>query len=156
MHRVAGAMLRHGYSEPPMRTIGNIFTFGVTFIAAALIGFGIPLAWIWIGSQLQGESGATTTSFSVAMAILFGIIASYVALLYLAGIVMALMEQRQGETEIAPRAPWMRGQTETRPAGARRTAIDSVERVFVVTTIVVSVAFWLWFAFKAGSPLPNQ
>ncbi len=34
--------------------------------------------------------------------------------------------------------------------------INGVERVFVVTTIVVTIAFWLWFAFKAGSPLPNQ
>ena len=40
--------------------------------------------------------------------------------------------------------------------GYRRSAIDGVERVFVVTTIVVTIAFWLWFAFKAGSPLPNQ
>lgn len=138
-----------------MRAIGTVLTFVATVVAAAVIGFGVPLAWIWIGSQLQGDSGATTTSFSVAMAILFGIIATYVALLYLAGIVMALFESRAG-TEIAPRAPWMRGQTETRPASSRRSVINGVERVFVVTTIVVTIAFWLWFAFKAGSPLPNQ
>lgn len=139
-----------------MRAIGTLITFAATIVAAILIGFGVPLAWIWIGSQLQGDSGATTTSFSVAMAILFGIIATYVGLLYLAGIVMAIFESRGGGSEIAPRAPWMRGQTETRPAGYRRSAIDGVERVFVVTTIVVTIAFWLWFAFKAGSPLPNQ
>lgn len=138
-----------------MRAIGTLLTFAVTVVAAALIGFGVPLAWVWIGSQLQGDSGATTTSFSVAMAILFGIIATYVLLLYIAGIVMALFESRN-EPEIAPRAPWMRGQTETRPATTRRTMIDGVERIFVVTTIVVTIAFWLWFAFKAGSPLPNQ
>lgn len=138
-----------------MRAVGTFLTFTATIVAAALIGFGVPLAWIWIGSQLQGDSGATTTSFSVAMAILFGIIATYVLLLYIAGILMALFESRN-EAEIVPRAPWMRGQTETRPAGARRTMIDGVERVFVVTTIVVTIAFWLWFAFKAGSPLPNQ
>jgi hypothetical protein len=139
-----------------MRAIGTILTLIATFVASALIGFGIPLGWIWIGSQLQGESGATTTSFSVAMAILFGIIGSYVLLLYLAGVVMAYFESRGGGGEIAPRAPWMRGQTETRPMAARRTAIDNVERLFIVTTIVVTVAFWLWFAFEAGSPLPNQ
>ncbi len=137
-----------------MRAVGTVLTFVATVAAAAVIGFGVPLAWIWIGSQLQGDSGATTTSFSVAMAILFGIIATYVALLYLAGIVMALFESRG--SEIAPRAPWMRGQTETRPAGGRRSAINGIERVFVVTTIIVTIAFWLWFAFKAGSPLPNQ
>lgn len=139
-----------------MRAISTASAFAATVVAAALIGFGVPLAWIWIGSQLQGDSGATTTSFSVAMAILFGIIASYVALLYLAGIVMALLESRSEEGDVAPRAPWMRGQTETRRSSAKRTATDGVERLFVVTTVVVTVAFWLWFAFKAGSPLPNQ
>lgn len=139
-----------------MRAVGNIITFAATFVAAALIGFGIPLGWLWIGSQLQGDSGATTTSFSVAMAILFGIIASYVLLLYVVGILMAFIESRSDQTELGPRAPWMRGQTETRPVGARRTAIDGVERLFVITTIVVTIAFWLWFAFVAGSPLPNQ
>ena len=49
----------------------------------------------------------------------------------------------------------MRGQTDTRQADRRET-VDGVERVFVVTTMVVSVAFWIWFAFAAGSPLPNQ
>jgi hypothetical protein len=49
----------------------------------------------------------------------------------------------------------MQGQTETRP-GPRRQLINGVERVFVVTTIVVTLAFWIWFAFESGSPLPNQ
>ena len=138
-----------------MRFIAGVATFAVTFVAAALIGFGVPLGWLWIGSQLQGGSGATNVDFSVAMAILFGIILSYVLLLYLAGIAMALLDRGDHAAPAASRAPWMRGQTETRP-GPRRQTIDGIERLFVVTTIVVSVAFWIWFAFKAGSPLPNQ
>lgn len=136
-----------------MRAISSIATFTLTGLAAILIGFGVPLGWIWIGSQLQGDDGASSTSFSVAMAILFGIIFSYVALLYLAGVVMAIFEP--DEDGGAPRAPWMRGQTESRST-QQREKIDTVERVFIVTTTVVTIAFWLWFAFKSGSPLPNQ
>jgi hypothetical protein len=138
-----------------MRFVAGVATFALTFVAAALIGFGVPLGWLWIGSQLQGGSGATNVDFSVAMAVLFGIILSYVLLLYLAGIAMALLDRGDHAPQAASRAPWMRGQTETRP-GPRRQTIDGIERLFVVTTIVVSVAFWIWFAFKAGSPLPNQ
>lgn len=140
-----------------MRTITTIAGIALTVVASVLIGFGVPLAWIWIGSQLQGDSGATTTSFSVAMAILFGIIATYVALLYLAGIVMAVFESAS-RSPVAQRAPWMRGMTDTRQVkrpGPNDT-LGNVERVFIVTTIIVTVAFWLWFAFEAGSPLPNQ
>ena len=140
-----------------MRTIATIAGFALTVVASVLIGFGVPLAWIWIGSQLQGDSGATTTNFSVAMAILFGIIFTYVALLYLAGLVMAVFESAS-RSPVAQRSPWMRGMTDTRQVKrpGPNDALGNVERVFIVTTIIVTVAFWLWFAFEAGSPLPNQ
>ena len=137
-----------------MRSVLSVLGLGLTVIAAAAMGFGVPLAWLWIGSQLQAENGATSVSFWVAVAILFGIIVSYVGLLYLAGVVMAFFGG-DGERKATSNSPWMRGMTDTR----QRTTQDSmggIERVFVVTTVIVSVAFWLWFAFKAGSPLPNQ
>ena len=138
-----------------MRAILSIFGFAATVVAAVAIGFGVPLGWIWIGSQLQGDNGATNTSFSVAMAILFGIIFSYVILLYLAGIVMTRFESATADRPATARSPWMRGQTDTRQRNQAQS-MGGVERVFVVTTMIVTVAFWLWFAFKAGSPLPNQ
>jgi hypothetical protein len=139
-----------------VRTLEQFVTFVATVIAAVLIGFGVPLAWVWIGSQLQTGSGASTVNFSVAMVILFGIIITYVLLLYLAGIVMAFFGPR-GDAAAAPRAraPWMKGMTDTREL-RRGSAMGGIERLFVVTTIIVTVAFWLWFAFKAGSPLPSQ
>jgi len=138
-----------------MRAVGQLITFIATVVAAAIIGFGVPLAWVWIGSQLQSGSGASTVSFSVAMVILFGIILTYVLLLYLAGVVMALFGPREGPGGVQPRAPWMRGMTDTRQI-RRGPTMGGIERLFVVTTMLVTVAFWLWFAFKAGSPLPSQ
>lgn len=138
-----------------MRAVSNVATFAVTIIGAALIGFGIPLGWVWIGSQLEGGSGASNTSFSVAMAILFGIILSYVAVLYLAGVAMAFLDHGNQRGPATSKSPWMRGQSDTRQANRRET-VNSIERIFIITTITVTVAFWLWFAFKAGSPLPNQ
>jgi hypothetical protein len=134
-----------------MRTVKGVLTFVATIVAAVAIGFGVPLAWIWIGSQLQSDEGASTVSWTVAMVILFGIIFTYVALLYLASWVMGRIENR-GDSASA-RAPWMRGMTEARQ---RQGSMAGVERVFVVTTLLVTVAFWLWFAFLAGSPIPNQ
>ncbi len=140
-----------------MRTLGQIITFVSTVVAAVIIGFGVPLAWIWIGSQMQSGSGASTVNFSVAMVILFGIIMTYVLLLYLAGIALALFGPR-GDVGAGPqanRAPWMRGMTDTRQIN-KSSAMGGIERLFVVTTMIVTIAFWAWFAFKAGSPLPSQ
>lgn len=136
---------------------GQFITFVATVIAAAIIGFGVPLGWIWVGSQMQSSSGASTVNFSVAMVILFGIIATYVLLLYLAGIALALFGPREsgGGGPQVHRAPWMKGMTDTREL-KHGSAMGGIERLFVVTTMIVTVAFWAWFAFKAGSPLPNQ
>ena len=79
-----------------MRAFGQVITFVATVVAALIIGFGVPLGWIWIGSQMQTGSGASTVNFSVAMVILFGIIATYVLLLYLAGVVMAYFGPQRG------------------------------------------------------------
>ena len=49
----------------------------------------------------------------------------------------------------------MKGMTDTREV-KRGSAMGGIERLFVVTTMIVFAAFWLWFAFKAGSPLPSQ
>jgi len=140
-----------------MRVVGQIVTFVATIVAAVLIGFGVPLGWVWIGSQLQTGSGASTVNFSVAMVILFGIILTYVLLLYVAGVVMAIFGPREGTGGPAPRArmPWMRGMTDTREL-RRGPTMGGIERLFVVTAVIVTIAFWLWFAFLAGSPLPSQ
>jgi hypothetical protein len=130
----------------------------LTVVVAAIVGFGVPLGWVWIGSQVQGGSGATNLNFSVAMLILFGIIFTYVGVLWIAGWVLARVDpidpQRQQSTS---RTPWMRGMTDTRaikPKGAENAW--TIETVFVGTTLIVTAAFWLWFLFIAGSPLPNQ
>lgn len=141
-----------------MRSLRDILGLLLTVVAAIVIGFGVPLLWVWIGSQLQGGSGATSLSFSVAIAILLGIIATYVAVLYLAGWAMGrahpqLRERRQRSTA---REPWMRGMSDTRRLQrANQQHMAGLERVFVITTIIVSAAFTIWLLFIAGSPLPN-
>jgi multisubunit Na+/H+ antiporter MnhC subunit len=140
-----------------MRSLRDILGLVLTIAAAIVIGFGVPLLWVWIGSQLQGVSGVTSLNFSVAVAILLGIIATYVAVLYLAAWVTArfnpqLREQRQRGSA---RQPWMRGMSDTRALRPPQQRMPGLERVFVTTTIIVSVAFTVWLLFIAGSPLPN-
>jgi multisubunit Na+/H+ antiporter MnhC subunit len=140
-----------------MRPVKELLIVAVTIVAAAVIGFGVPLLWLWIGSLVQGGSGASSLDFSVAMLVLFGIIATYIAVLYLAGWVMAKADPSvRSETQRGTaREPWMRGMTDSRSINRRSPLVGGIERVFVITTLVVSAAFWLWLLFLAGSPLPN-
>lgn len=139
-----------------MRSLRDIFGLVLTIAAAIVIGFGVPLLWVWIGSKLQGGSG-TSVSFAVAIAILLGIIATYVGLLYLAGWVVAWVnpQLRERRQRGSARQPWMRGMTDTRALRPGQQQMAGLERVFVTTTIIVSFAFTVWLLFIAGSPLPN-
>ena len=91
------------------------------------------------------------------MAILFGIIVTYVLLLYLAGIVMAIFTPQESPSQhAAAREPVDARHDRDAPEAPRGAASAASSGSSSTTTIIVTVAFWVWFAFKAGSPLPNQ
>lgn len=143
------------------RSVSEVAAFAATVIVAAAVGFGIPLLWVWVGSQVQGGtgSGASNLSFSVAMLILFGIIVSYLIVLYIAGWVIMRFggEPAAGPQRGSANSPWMRGMTDSRAITPRHTTqIERIERTFVITTILVTAAVSIWFFGFAGSPLPSQ
>jgi hypothetical protein len=125
----------------------------VTLIGALLIGFGVPLFWIFIASQLYGKTGAVNGP--VAVFIGTGILVSYYGLLLIASWIRARLLRREAQGRRGPRDPWNRSMRDTpyRP-GQHRS--DPVERLFVATAIVSLIAFLIWFAFFAGAPFPNS
>ena len=124
-----------------------------TLVGALLIGFGVPLFWIFIASQFYGKTGAVNGP--VAVFIGTGILVSYYGLLVIASWVRARLLRRQAQGVRGPRDPWNRSMRDTpyRPGHERS---DPVERLFIATAIVSLVAFFVWFAFFAGAPFPNS
>src|SRR4029079_13928226 len=73
----------------PIRGISVLIS---TIVVAAIVGFGIRTGWLWIGAQVQGSFSSTSLDWSVAMLILFGMIISYLIVLYIAGFVISVLE----------------------------------------------------------------
>jgi multisubunit Na+/H+ antiporter MnhC subunit len=123
-----------------------------TLVGALVIGFGVPLFWIFIASRFYDKTGAVNGP--VAVFIGTGILVSYYGLLLIASWVRARLLRRHAEGRGA-RASWNRSMRDTpyRP-GQQRS--DPVERLFIATAIVSLVAFLVWFAFFAGAPFPNS
>ncbi|HEX2359376.1 MAG TPA: hypothetical protein VHH72_06140 [Solirubrobacterales bacterium] len=121
----------------------------LTLIGALLIGFGVPLFWIWIASSLYGKPGAVTGP--VALFIGVGILATYWGLLLIASWARARMIDR--EATRPTRASWNRSMRDSswRPGDHRS---DPIERLFVATAIISMIGFAIWFAFFAGAPFP--
>ena len=126
-----------------------------TLVGALVIGFGVPLFWIFLASQFYAKTGAV--SGPVAAFIGTGILVSYYGLLLIASWVRARMLRRQtGRPQrLTGRDPWNRSMRDTpyKPGGQES---DPVERLFVATAIVSLIAFFIWFAFFAGAPFPSS
>jgi hypothetical protein len=121
-------------------------------VVAVVVGFGIPLAWIWIASQIAGTKRDLTPS--LAIVITLGILISYWLVLlagtWLRGRWVSEVEQQAK----VRRMSWNRSFRDE-PLSANRES-DPIERLFVVVAVVGIIAFEIWFFFFAGSPLPNQ
>jgi hypothetical protein len=125
-----------------------------TLVGALLIGFGVPLFWIFVASQFYGRTGAVNGP--VAVFIGTGILVSYYGLLLIASWFRArILKRRMGQVGRGRRDPWNRSMRDT-PYKPGEHQSDPVERLFVATAIVSMIAFLIWFAFFAGAPFPNS
>jgi len=129
----------------------------LTVVGALAMGLGVPLAWVWIGSKIQGTTGDSSVDSSTAAVMLVGIVFTYIASLLVAGWAQNRLRAAEGEAGEAPkpvRHPWNRSaRDEPYRPGERK--LTPVEAIFVTTAIVASLAFLAWFFLLAGSPLPN-
>ena len=72
------------------RASGKTGRFLVEIVAAIFVGIGVPLFWIWLGSQIQGARGVSTTVETTTAAIMIvGILATYLVILIIAGAIQA-------------------------------------------------------------------
>jgi multisubunit Na+/H+ antiporter MnhC subunit len=124
-----------------------------TLVGAVVIGFGVPLFWIFIASQFYAKTGAVNGP--VAAFIGTGILVTYYGLLLIASWVRARLLKRQAEPGRGSRDPWNRSMRDT-PYRPGQEHSDPVERLFVATAIVSLIGFLIWFAFFAGAPFPNS
>ena len=128
--------------------IGSLWGIALAIGAAA----GIPLAWIWIASQLAGTERDLTPS--LALFIATGIIVSYWLALLVGSWLRGRTIDSGEERARARRRSWNRSFSDApRPEDQR---LDPIERLFIVVALLAIIAFEIWFFFFAGDPLPSQ
>jgi hypothetical protein len=124
----------------------------LTLVGAILIGFGVPLFWIWLASALYGKPGAVNGA--VAAFIFTGILVSYWALLLIGSWVRGRMMSIDSDPR-PRRANWNRSMRDSAHRPGEHQS-DPIERLFVTTAIVSMIGFAIWFAFFAGAPFPTS
>jgi hypothetical protein len=120
-------------------------------VGSLMLWIGIPVGWLWLGSQIASESQQAT--LGAYLLVLAGIVVSMI----LVGKGLSKLNRAYGrvsgeEPTMKVRMPWhrsMRGEEDHR---APRQILDVVMVASVGAALVV---FLLWFIIFAGSPLPG-
>jgi type VI protein secretion system component VasK len=140
----------------PRRALGFARWTGSTLTGLAIaivVALGVPLAWVWIASQLAGTNRELTPS--LAIFITTGILVSYWLVLLVGSALRRRSVGEEQERARQRRASWNRSFRDE-PLNATDRSSDPIERIFVVVAVLAIIAFEIWFFFFAGSPLPNQ
>ena len=111
---------------------------------AAVFGVGIPLFWVWLASQLQGEAYGGICMLATAVVIL-GPLASYFALVWFVG----RFRFAQRPASDRQRTAWTQSRDEIR-RGARYTT--TFEEIVLTAILIVGAGFEVWFFFFARCP----
>jgi heme/copper-type cytochrome/quinol oxidase subunit 2 len=107
----------------------------IMFMGSLALWVGVPLAWLWIGSQIQGETGSLGVALLAMMA---GMIVTIATLVTLLG--------------------WLnRKHVELRELRGRDVhGSTALEQVLVGSAALAVIGFGVWFfGFSGSAPLPG-
>ena len=131
--------------------LAKITLIGLMAFGSIFLWIGIPVGWLWIGSQMQSDSGQA--SFGLYFGVLAGIIVSMVVIGKLLWSLNGVYGRLTGSEVVRVRMPWhrsLRGEDEGRQP---RQILDVV---MVISVMSAGFVFLLWFVFFAGSSLPGS
>jgi hypothetical protein len=113
---------------------GALLVVSIMFIGSLVLWIGTPLMWLWIGSQIQGQ----TSSLGAALGIMFiGVIVTITALASLLARLSNIYRANCVSRGLADPGHFV------------------LEGVLVVSAGVTLTVFGVWFLFFAGtSPIP--
>ena len=120
-------------------------------VGSLTLWLAVPLGWLWVASKINQS---LDPSFGAYAAVAIGIPATMLVLFTLLRRVDAVHQALTGTlTEAKPvPPPWRRSLRDERNMHAPTSALDII---LVATAIAAGLVLLVWFAFFAGSPLPQ-
>ena len=122
-------------------------------VAALFLWVGIPIGWLWIGSQLVSSSQPSMGPYAVVGA------GSVVTRDLPAGVLDAMIRSRLNRTyqrvtetdgQVRLQRPWMKSMRGERESGRSTSVLDII---LVGSVTLAGLTLLLWWIFLAGSPL---
>ena len=109
----------------------------IMFLGSLVLWVGVPVAWLWVGSQIQGSSSMAAAIGAMMIGMLLTIAVLVSVLGWLNRKHVELLEARGRTAHLPPNAP------------------TALEHVMVASAVVAVVGFFVWFfGFSGSSPIP--
>lgn len=125
--------------------ISATFVRVAVVVLAVVVGLGVPVMWVWIGSQIQATTAPSWTAFAVVH------VGMIFTLLLIAGVVSFLADRsRQAHRD---RPTWMRGMTEERRVDSI-SDVHPLELVIFGAVFIDIIVFFVWFFVFADPGTP--
>ena len=117
---------------------------------------GSPLLGLWVGSRVAAGTG--TTSLGAVGAVVATMGAVSFTLLRLLGVLSGAYDRLTGKSPTMRRhVPWLRSMSGERVQHeTERVGISPLERILVISVVLVFVIFEIWFFFYSGSPIDQR
>ena len=125
--------------------VHSTLTTVMVLVLGVLVGLGVPLLWIWIGSQTQEGTAPSATAYVV---VLVGIVFS----LLLIGGFLSFFADRS-KLRARERADWMRGMSEERRVDSI-SDVHPLELIIFCAVFVDIIVFAVWFFAFADPGTP--
>ena len=111
---------------------------------------GIPIGWLWIGSQLVSSSQPSMGPYAV---VAIGIVASVVIdAMILSRLNQTYQRVTGTDGQVRLQLPWMKSMRGERESGRSTSVLDII---LVGSVTLAGLTMFLWWIFLAGSPLPS-
>ena len=119
-------------------------------VAALLLWVGIPIGWLWIGSQLVSSSQPSMGPYAV---VAIGIIGSVVIdAMILSRLNRTYQRVTETDGQVRLQLPWMKSMRGERESSRSTSVLDII---LVGSVTLAGLTMFLWWIFLAGSPLPS-
>jgi hypothetical protein len=119
-------------------------------LASVNLFTGAPLFAIWVGAQVQGESGGLSMTAVLTVVVVMALACA--ALVWALNRMGAAHDALIGRPARRRQTTWMKA-FNTGSADAERTSLRALDKILVGTVVLAGLAFEAWFFFFAGSSL---
>jgi hypothetical protein len=136
-----------------LQRIGLVAAMSVT---AVNVWLGAPLAGLWVGSRLAGDSGISMAAVAAVVIVALAVGFSLVRVLAVLGL---QYERVSGvQRTVHRQLPWLRSMRGERPHDPHGSApaLTALDYVLVLVVMACMIAFEIWFFFFSSSPIDQR